>query len=146
MEALIITGKSLTDLLLGVGSPSFVVKLGNVVYDVLDAANYHFACLVGHVHHVVERTENILFQHLSVLLADRVLFLALLCIHGAQILFVSIAEWSHTSRYFLLAIFGQGPVTIDNQLEVEGSLLANIRLEVLVNLDLPEERVSLLRE
>ena len=122
------------DLLVRVLLPLLPVKLGDVVDDVLDAADDDLAALVCHVDDVVERGEDIIFQHLLVLLTDSVI-LSLLLIEGAQIFFVLHIEWLRTigSRGCLIVV-----VLVHHELQIESGLLTDVSLEVLI--DLSHER------
>ena len=122
------------DLLVRVLLPLLPVKLGNVVDDVLDAADDDLAALVCHVDDVVERGEDIIFQHLLVFLTDSVI-LSLLLIEGAQIFFVRHIEWLRTigSRGCLIVV-----VLVHHELQIESGLLTDVSLEVLI--DLSHER------
>ena len=134
MISLIARSKSLVDLIVRVLLPLLPVKLGDVVDDILDAANDDFAALVCHVDDVVKRGEDIIFQHLLVLLTDRVI-LSLLLIERAHIFFVRHIEWFRTirSRGCLIVI-----VLVNHELQIDSSLLTDITLEVLI--DLSRER------
>ena len=122
------------DLLVRVLLPLLPVELGDVVDDVLDAANDDLAALVCHVDDVVERGEDIIFQHLLVFLTDSVI-LSLLLIEGAQIFFVRHIEWLRTigSRGCLIVV-----VLVHHELQIESGLLTDVSLEVLI--DLSHER------
>jgi len=81
------------DLLLGVRRPGCVVQLRDVVDDVLDAANDDFATLgIRLVHHAVQRTKNIIFEHLPIRLAYGSL-LPLLFIQSTKVFFIVHREW-----------------------------------------------------
>ena len=121
-------------LLSNLRSPSGILQLSYVVDDVLDAADDDLAALVCHVDDVVERGEDIIFQHLLVFLTDSVI-LSLLLIEGAQIFFVRHIEWLRTigSRGCLIVI-----VLVHHELQIESGLLTDVSLEVLI--DLSHER------
>ena len=75
------------NLLVGVRGPGGEVKLGDVVDDVLDAADDDLAARVSEVHDVVKSCENVLLEHLSVGCANRFI-LPLLRVLGSRILLV----------------------------------------------------------
>ena len=59
------------DLLVRIWSPGSVVELGDVVDDVLDAADDDLARGVSEVHDVVKSCEDVLLEHLSVFGTNR---------------------------------------------------------------------------
>ena len=95
MISLVTLSKSLVHLLVSVLRPLLPVELGDVVNDVLNAADNDLATLVGHMDDIVESGEDIIFQHLLVWLTYGVI-LSLLLIERAQILLVRHIEWFRT--------------------------------------------------
>ena len=70
LVSLIVGHQPFLDLLMSVLSPRRVVKLRDIVDDVLDAAHDDLAAWVCHMHHIVKCAKNVLFEHLAVSLAD----------------------------------------------------------------------------
>ena len=78
---LVALGQALGDLLGGVGGPRREVHLRDVVDDVLDRADDDLARGVGQMHNIVKCAKNLLFEHFTVRLGDRIRVKALLLIH-----------------------------------------------------------------
>ena len=136
MESLIVAREALVDLVLRVGCPRLVVKLGDVVDDVLDAANDNLTSLVRHVNHAVKCAKNVLLEHVSIDLRDGVLTCTLLRIVRPHVLLVC-----HRERLLAVGLRSgvscsvvQCPVLVHHELEVAGSLLGHVSLEVFIHL------------
>ena len=118
LVSLISLSQPVVDLLLGVLRPGGVVKLGNVIDNVLHAGNQDLALGLSLVHHIVQCRKDILLEHSSIGLADCRLILSYLSVLRANILFVLDVEGLHgVGLGFKLASGGQGPVLIDDTFE-----------------------------
>ena len=132
---LIALSQALGDLLGGVLGPAAEVQLRDVVDHVLDRADDDLARRVGQVHNIVECAKNLLLQHLPIRLADGVGVGTRLLVHRAQVLLVLHIEWLlAVGQVRLASVAVVTPMLVDNELEVESGLLANITLEVFVHL------------
>lgn len=128
LVALIIGCEPVVDLLLGVLGPGGVVELGDVVNDVLDAAQRHF--LVFLADDGIKRAKNICLEGIAINLADRLLG-SLLGVLRAKVLLVLGLEWLLAVAD--LSILGR-VVLVHHELQVEGGLLAHVPREALVYL------------
>ena len=106
------------DLLLGVLRPGGVVKLGNVIDNVLHACNEDLAFGLSLVHYIVQRREDLLLEHRSIVLADRRIILTNLSVLHVYILFVLNVEGLLGVGFgFHLTSWGHGPVLINDTFE-----------------------------
>ena len=118
LVSLISLSQPVVDLLLGVLRPGGVVKLGNVIDNVLNAGNEDLALGLSLVHYIVQCREDLLLEHRSIVLADRRIILTNLSVLHVYILFVLIVEGLLGVGFgFHLASWGHGPILINDTFE-----------------------------
>ena len=106
------------DLLLGVLRPGGVVKLGDVIDNVLNAGNEDLALRICLVHHIVQCRKYLLLEQSSISLGNWHIILPNLSVLRAYILFVLDVEGLLAVGFgFHLASWGHGPVLVDGTLE-----------------------------
>ena len=118
LVSLISLSQPVVDLLLGVLRPGGVVKLGNVIDNVLNAGNEDLALGLSLVHYIVQRRKDLLLEHRSIVLADRRIILTNLSVLHVYILFVLNVEGLLGVGFgFHLTSWGHGPVLINDTFE-----------------------------